>query len=367
MAVLFILMLCAYLGGNFYIYIRGLQAIQHFPPVAKGIFTGFFWFSVLSMILIFTLRNSKFSATSWAHFFFEYSTGWLVFTLYMVLFLLCFDGLRLFNHPFPYSFITSLVLTICVLSIGFYRYQHPVTQVINIDINKAITGSGNSFKIVAVSDLHLGTGTAKGQLQKYIRMINAQHPDLILIGGDLIDNSIVPVQSRHMEKELLQLNAGSGIYMVAGNHEYISGIADCMQYISQTPVHFLRDTVVTLPNGIQLVGRDDRSNRFRKSLSQLAGLTNPSQPVIVLDHQPYELSQAADAGADLLFCGHTHNGQVWPLNRVTNHLFEIGYGYEKRGNTNIYVSSGLALWGPPFRIGSHSEMVVFNLSFHNRP
>jgi predicted MPP superfamily phosphohydrolase len=102
-------------------------------------------------------------------------------------------------------------------------------------------------------------------------------------------------------------------------------------------------------------------------LSQLTERIDPDVPVIVLDHQPHEVSPAVQAGVDLLLCGHTHRGQVWPLNWLTDRLFEIGYGYEKRGNTNIYVSSGLALWGPPFRIGSESELVVFNLSFNNRP
>jgi predicted MPP superfamily phosphohydrolase len=206
-------------------------------------------------------------------------------------------------------------------------------------------------------------GTARGQLEKYIRRINGQQPDLILIGGDLIDNSIVPVRERQMEQVLSQLHAKLGIYMVPGNHEYISGLADCASFLRRTPIHLLQDSVVTLPNGIRIVGRDDRSNRRRKPLSQLAGDSDAALPLIVLDHQPVELAQAVEAGVDLLFCGHTHNGQVWPMNWLTSRLFEIAYGYEKRGNTNIYVSSGLALWGPPFRIGSRSEMVVFNLSF----
>ncbi|MDR3267919.1 MAG: metallophosphoesterase [Tannerella sp.] len=368
MVALFILMLCAYLGSNVYIFIRGLQALQHFPPVVRWIFGGIFWISVFSMILVFALRNSKLSATAWAHLFFEYSTGWLVFTLYMTLFLLCFDGFRLFNHPFQHSFVVSLGLTLGVLSCGFYRYRHPVIRTLNIGIDKPMTGAKDTFRIVAISDLHLGMGTAKGQLQQYIRMIQAQQPDLILIGGDLIDNSIVPAQQRHMEQELSQLNAPSGIYMTPGNHEYISGIADCMQYIARTPVRFLRDTVVTLPNGIQLVGRDDRTNHARQSLAQLIVGTNPDYPLIVLDHQPSELSQTVDAGADLLFCGHTHRGQVWPMTWLTDRLFELSHGYEQRGSTHLYVSSGLALWGPPFRIGSRSEMVVFNLfSTKHRP
>jgi predicted MPP superfamily phosphohydrolase len=209
-------------------------------------------------------------------------------------------------------------------------------------------------------------GTVKSKLKKYVALINEQKPDLILICGDLIDNSIVPVKNQQMESELSQLNARLGVYMVPGNHEYINNIEDCMQFLDQTPVRLLRNTVVTLSNGIQIVGRDDRSIRSRKNMTQLIRDVNTELPVIVLDHQPFELNQPVEAGADLLICGHTHNGQVWPLTFLTKRIFEISYGYEKRKQTHIYVTSGLSLWGPPFRIGTQSEMVVFKLSFNQK-
>ncbi|MDR1102242.1 MAG: metallophosphoesterase [Tannerella sp.] len=358
-----ILMLAAYLGGNGYICLRGWQALQHFPPAVRWVFGGFVWISALSIILTFALRNSRMSASSWAHLLFEYATGWLVFTLYMALFLLCCDLIRLFFHSFQYGFLCALTLTVCLLTYGFLHYQRPSTRVINLTVNKPVTGPSDTLRIVAVSDLHLGMGTTRARLEKYIRMINGQQPDLILIGGDLIDSSIVPVREGQMEQLLSQLHAEQGIYMVPGNHEYRSGIEDCASFLRRTPICLLRDSVVTLPGGIRIVGRDDLSNRHRKPFTQFDGDMDAVFPVIVLDHQPVELAPAVDAGVDLLFCGHTHNGQVWPMNWLTGRLFEVAYGYEKRGNTNIYVSSGLALWGPPFRIGSRSEMVVFNLTF----
>lgn len=362
MPSLFIFMLCAYLIGNVYIYIRGLQALQHFSPLLKWIFSIFFWIGVFSLVLVFLLRHSKISV-SWMHLFANIGTGWLVFTLYMVMILLFFDLFRIINHPVPHSYIISLLLTLCILAYGHYRYQHPDTQVINIDINKSLRTSASSLKVVAVSDVHLGYGTTKKQLRKYVKMINAQQPDIIIISGDLIDNDIVPVLQQHMEEELSELNAPMGIYMVPGNHEYISGITDCIAFLSQkTPVRLLRDSVVTLPNGVQIIGRDDKRNSSRKKLSELARQTDPAYPVIVLDHQPYELSASVNANVDLSFYGHTHDGQVWPLNYLTSRLFDVSYGYVKRAHTHLYVSSGLSLWGPPFRIGTNSEIVVFTLS-----
>ena len=362
MAVFFILMLLVYLAGNIYIFTRGLQTIHHFPLWVKWMSGLFYWAVALSFLSVFLLRNARISI-AWSHVLFEIGTGWLIFILYMVLLLGCFDLLRLFIRAVPNGFIPSLLLVICVLTYGYLRYQYPSTKVINLNINKSLTGSEPSVKVVAISDVHLGLGTVKSQLKKYVEMINAQEPDLILICGDLIDNSIVPVINQQMQDELSLLKARLGVYMALGNHEYISGIEDCLQFLARTPIRVLRDTAVTLANGIQLVGREDRNIRSRKTPAQLFEEINTEQPVIVIDHQPFELSPVVEAGADLLVCGHTHNGQVWPLNWVTNRMFEISYGLAKREQTHIYVTSGLALWGPPFRIGTQSEMVVFNLSF----
>ena len=163
-------------------------------------------------------------------------------------------------------------------------------------------------------------------------------------------------------EELAELKAPLGIYMVPGNHEYISGIRKSMQFINETPIRLLRDEIVTLPGGIQIIGRDDRSNTSRLSLQELAKNMDPAKPVILLDHQPYDLSDTEKAGIDLQFSGHTHRGQVWPISLITDHLFDQSYGYRRWGNSHIYVSSGLSLWGPPFRIGTDSELVVFNIT-----
>lgn len=302
----------------------------------------------------------------------------MVFTFYMVILLGIFDLLKLFNWKFKYAFYVSFGLTLSILGYGYYHYQHPDTQVINLVINKSLIPpgepsefsgapangpAGRSLKIVAVSDIHLGYGTDKTMLKGYVERINALQPDLILIGGDLIDNSVVPLRAERMEEELSQLKAPLGIYMVPGNHEYISGIEESIDFIRQTPITLLRDTAVTLPNGIQLVGRDDRHNSRRQSLEELTANLAPSRPVILLDHQPYHLKQTEDAGVDLQFSGHTHHGQIWPLSLVTDYLFELSYGYKSFGNSHIYVSSGLSLWGPPFRIGTDSELVVFDITF----
>ena len=133
----------------------------------------------------------------------------------------------------------------------------------------------------------------------------------------------------------------------------------------ETNIKLLRDTVIALPNGIQIIGRDDRFNRQRLSLQELMNLSDSNSPVIVMDHQPYEVELFSQLGGDLQFSGHTHNGQIWPISIITDFLFSQSYGYRLWGDTHVYVSSGLSLWGPPFRIGTDSELVVFNIYSEN--
>ena len=124
----------------------------------------------------------------------------------------------------------------------------------------------------------------------------------------------------------------------------------------------LIDDAVQVDNSFWVIGRNDRSQK-RKMLPELIAHTDTTQPLILLDHQPYLLRDAEKNGIDLQISGHTHNGQVWPINLLVKRIFEVGYGYKQKGNTHIYTTSGLALWGAPARIGTQSEMVVFNLQF----
>ena len=361
MPIFFIILITVYLGGNTYIFYRGAQALSGLPGGIKISLAVLFWLAALSIIGTMLTRNIKMPVFL-SHAMYEVGTGWLIFTLYMVLFLLAFDLLRLCRVPFNYGFILSLIFTVVLLGYGYYNYRHPKTNIINIALDKPLADDAKPVKIVAVSDLHLGNGTGKTALKRYVKMINEQNPDLILIAGDLIDNSVVPLYTENMMEELSELKAPLGIYMVPGNHEYISGIKASARFIQDTPIQLLRDSVVTLPNGMQLIGRDDRSNTARRSLQELMAGIDKSNPIILLDHQPYKLTESEAAGVDLQFSGHTHRGQVWPMNWVTDHIYEQSHGYRQWGNSHIYVSSGLSLWGPPFRIGTESDMAVFHLS-----
>lgn len=351
------MIMVAYLGGNIYLFIRTLQQISSLPLVWKILFSIIFWAIAVSMFLSFGMRNVEIPPTL-SRLMFQAGSAWMVFILYMVLGLLVADLTHLAAPKFN-GYPWALGLTICLMIYGYYNYRHP--QIVELDI-KVDKPMEQPLRIVAVSDVHLGYGTDKRALQRYVKMINSQKPDMILIGGDLIDNSTLPLHNQQMHEELNQLEAPLGIYMVAGNHEFISGIKSTEEFLRKTQIHLLRDSVVAHPSGVQIICRDDRSNHRRESLESLISKCDNERPIIVLDHQPYELQKSDSLGVDLQFSGHTHHGQVFPLSLVTDYMYEQSHGYRKWSHSHIYVSSGLSLWGPPFRIGTNSDMAVIKLS-----
>lgn len=358
MKIMFLILPLVYIGGNGYLFFKIWQTMADVPVWVKIIVAVLFWLFAFSLFPAIGLRETDLPAFLMKSMFFIGSV-WMAFLLYIVLTLIVLDILKLFVPTMGNTLWYALPLTCILLIYGYINYKHPKENYIDIKLEKQF--EGKDVRIAVISDVHLGYGTGISALKKYVDLLNSKHPDLILIVGDLIDNSLKPLQQEPFDEILSELNAPMGIYMVPGNHEYISNIEACEEYLKRTPIQLLCDSIVTLPNGIQLVGRDDFSNKSRAQLSDLLRNTDAERPVVVLDHQPYGLSESDSLHVDLLLCGHTHNGQLWPLNLITDHIFEQGHGYHKWDYSHIWVSSGLSLWGPPFRIGTNSEFAIFNI------
>lgn len=351
-----------YLGANIYLYCRTLQLMGAMPVWVKVAVSVFFWFSVSGLFAAIGLRNSN--LPHWVlKIMYIGGSVWLVFMLYSVLLLIVADICSLFLPAMKPSLLYVLPLACVILLYGYVNYRHPKVEEIEIVLDK--DSSADEVKVVAVSDIHIGFGTGPAALHRYVELINSYDPDVILIAGDLIDNDMKPVRAEAFDKELDALKASQGVYMVPGNHEYISGIDECLCYLQERNIMVLRDSIAGLPGGIQLLGRDDITNSERKSLTELMQQVDQTRPVIVMDHQPYGLAEADSAGVDIQISGHTHRGQVWPLNYITDLIFEQSHGYRKWTHAHVWVSCGLSLWGPPFRIGTHSDMLVMKIRFRN--
>lgn len=293
--------------------------------------------------------------------------------IYMLMSFLIVDLIRISNsiiHFAPQGMITfrsviagiSLGLTIIFMIIGNYKFNHPVITELDISIEEP--SQNKVVNIVAASDIHLGSSIDKKRLRKYVDLINAQNPDIILLAGDITDRSISRVMEQNMKEELQALRAPLGVYAISGNHEFYSGKPHEIEgYLKASGINVLFDNVSLVDSSFYIVGRDDRTNRRRKPLSELVSGLDKKYPMILMDHQPYHLEDAQKNDIDLQISGHTHNGQFFPGNLIVANLFEKGYGYLKKGKTHYYISSGLGIWGPQYRIGTKSEIVKIRLRY----
>ncbi|MDY5858021.1 MAG: metallophosphoesterase [Porphyromonas sp.] len=289
-------------------------------------------------------------------------TSWIIYLLYVVMLFAVLDLLRLvppLRHYLEPSWTLASLVWIVLVSLFTYasiKYRHKERVPLDLRLSRPLD---KPLKIVALSDMHLGYTIGRGELMEWVQLINKERPDLVLIAGDMVDGDTRPVVADNMAEVLNQIEAP--IYACLGNHEYIGGEADARAFLRATKVQLLRDSVALYDNRVYIVGRDDRSNPYRKTTAELVAGLDPARPVILLDHQPYHLEESESAGVDLQLSGHTHRGQVWPLNLVVDRMYELSHGYKQRGKTHYYVSSGIGIWGGKYRIGTQSEYAVITI------
>lgn len=264
--------------------------------------------------------------------------------------------------------IPSFTITILIVSIimiyGHYSFLNPVVQQLQITVNKPVENI-DSLRIAVIGDLHLGWMINRKHAKRFVDLIMAQEADLIFFVGDIIDSNIDPILQQNMGKELERLSASLGVFSCVGNHEYRYDAEEKIQLLNDVGITMLRDSAVFIDNAFYIVGREDKIIEDRKSTDKLLKdqNVNMSKPIIVLNHTPNDLSEESKAGVDIALYGHTHHGQVFPGNIATEIIYEVAHGYKKKDNTHVYVTSGIGLVGPQYRIGTVSEMVMLTVFF----
>ena len=380
--IFFSIVLTVYGLVNFYIFNRGLRTFEPGTSL-RTVYIVAFWFIAAAYVVGRVLEKVYLSALSDA--FTWVGSFWLAAMVYLLMAVIAIDLLRLVNHfaPFlskiipeailtrPY-FITIGIATAVFLLIfaGHLNALLPRTNQVNISLPKKIDSRDN-LRIAMVSDIHLGTVISTNRLGKIIDHINSVEPDIILIPGDLVDEDLAPVIRQNLGAMFSKLEAPLGVYASTGNHEYIGGANAAVHYLRKHSLKVLRDTAVQVLPNLWIIGRDDvESKRFageqRKSLNEIMANIPETDVSIVLDHQPKAYDEAMAAGVDLILSGHTHHGQMWPFNYITQAMFPLSWGYEKFGDMHAYVSSGIGTWGPPVRIGNRPEVVVISLRFNGQ-
>ncbi|MDR1626887.1 MAG: metallophosphoesterase [Spirochaetia bacterium] len=346
-----------YIGLHGRLYLRALKA-----PVPALVYWPLFWLiSCLYIIIRWGMGTRTESVLS------TIGSYWLAAISYFLVLFLFFDLLRLANRFFKflpgnlsgarYTAITGTLViasVALVLAYGTWRARSPVVTDYTVRVDKPVQGDP---LIVLVADLHLGGLIQKKGLGEMVDMVMAQKPDMVLLAGDILDRWMSVYTDQNMSEEMRRLKAPLGVFAVPGNHEYFGeSVPEFQKLLASDGVRMLIDETVET-GGFTLVGRNDRRAGVRKSILELIEGLDKTKPLIMMDHQPYNLELAQEAGIDLQLSGHTHAGQFWPITTVTYFMYEINYGLLRKGGTTIIVTSGYGLWGPPLRIGSTPEIV----------
>jgi len=366
-----IIVVLLFLLGNFYVFQRFWVLM---PPsnIGRFLLIVLALVAVSSLIIFFAFGENM--PVGLATFFYTVGTSWFFIFIYFFILAIIKDLIRILHIAPPAAFNQythdswmGLIFAVGFVSLlmlcGYLKYTWKVRVEVPVTIEKTLDRR-DSLRIVAISDLHLGYTIGKKELSQWIDLINNEKPDIVLIAGDIIDNSTRPLYSENMAECFNRIKAPLGIYACLGNHEYISGINQSTQFIKDAGINILKDSHVLIDSCFYVVGRDDRSNSKRQPINELIASLDKSKPIILLDHQPYNLEEAEENKIDLQISGHTHRGQIWPVSLVTDLIYEKSHGFLKKGQTNIYVSSGIGIWGGKFRIGTQSEYVVIDIKKH---
>lgn len=374
MARLFVLLitLAIWIAFNYYIGIHGLKV---WGDLFKGNLL-LYWTALFLLALSYLLGKigERIYPGRLSRFMTIIGSYWLAFFFYAFLILVFIDILHMLdgwlkflpafvNEANFYTGTAVLLFLLALVVYGSFNARNPVIRQYNITI-PSLAKNVERLHIIMVSDLHLGSIVNARRLMELVETINKVKPDLVFLVGDIIDENVKVFKRLGMKKILEKLKPKIGAYAVLGNHDYYGGeYKEVIKSLEEAGVKVLRDQYELVADSFYLVGRDDKFSRFRQSLAVLLQDIDRIFPVIVLDHNPIDIDEALANRVDLQLSGHTHRGQLAPLNRITRRIFATDWGYLKIDNLQVIVSNGFGTWGPPVRIGNRPEIVEIFLQF----
>jgi len=254
----------------------------------------------------------------------------------------------------------------CVLSlIGFYQgLRAPVIHYMDVPIAH-LPASANNTRLVLISDLHLGAQLRPDWLAARVAQIQGLKPDILIVAGDLLDGHDAGLDPAFLPV-LRTLGARFGVWAVLGNHEIYIGADDAARFMAQANIRVLRDTWAQVMPGLVLAGVEDSWARHGldgspgRIIKALAGRPGHDAAIVVC-HRPENTTQAARAGADLMLCGHTHGGQIWPFNIIASQVNPLLAGLYHVSGMPVAVCRGTGTWGPRMRLWRPSEIICITL------
>jgi hypothetical protein len=366
----------AYIIPNIYVYLRIWQLF-----INKG-FKLHYTLVYLLLALIYPVSNFIFEDNPGitGGFLISAANYILPFYLYLFLSVLIFDILLLANRLFKiipaekfrntrfkvYCLSFILILSAGVVIAGIINFNTIRTSEYQIDIPRK-SSKISHLKIAYVADFHLNNGTGISFVKKFAEKIEVISPDLMIFGGDIVEGDREDENLVVFEQVLSSIKTRYGVFTVLGNHEHYAR-QDQGSFFRKAGMTVLSDSIVIIDSSFYLVGRNDSHISSRKHIGELLKSVTGSLPVLLVDHRPTEIDQVSRTSVDVQLSGHTHNGQLFPINLITRKVYELSWGHKKIGNTHFLVTSGIRLWGPPVRTTGKSEIMVIDIDFTgNKP
>jgi len=361
----------AYIIPNIYIYFRIKNLF-----ISKS-YRGWYTFIYLLLVVLYPISVglSRQDLNLFIQALSSFSGYTLPFYLYLFLSVLLYDLFLLLNllarilpvetrKSFSFRLYTLSSMIICSVAVvvaGAINLNTIRVSGYQIEVPRRNTNIDH-LRVAFVADFHIEQNTDPHFVQQFVRKVSAVKPDLLLYGGDLIEGDRENETTETIESALKSIQTKYGIYGVPGNHEF-NRRHETGNFYRKAGITLLCDTIVRIENAFYLAGRFDERLRQRKTISVILGSNTSDLPIILMDHRPTQLQEVSQTAVDVQFSGHTHNGQLFPINLILHSIYELSWGYQKIRNTHFFVTSGLRLWGPPVKTAGKSEIMLVDIRF----
>jgi len=363
---------------NFYIANRLSKGLKLFLPFF-GFLTYFIILSIASLLLILGFVRSMLPLPTFIkHPLGTLSSYYMGVIVYLLIYILIADLLlltvRIIRGKKTFLLRTlctalAVVLTVITVSSGISNANNVKTVSYEVSCSKNLSSDIN---IALITDLHLGATGSEERLESIVNKLNETEPDIVCIAGDLFDNDFSAIKNPDRAARLLgSINSKYGTYACLGNHDAGKTLPEMEELLQKANVNLLKDDWIVIDNTFTIVGRldpspieaDEGGSQKRGDTASVMSGIDTSMPVIVMDHNPANIDEYG-ADTDLIMCGHTHRGQIFPGSIITSLIYTVDYGYYKadKNSPSVVVTSGVGTWGPPIRVGTSSEIAVIRLS-----
>ena len=394
--MIFLFLLPFYLGVSSYMMFRFFYWMKHCNHRFNWLrfkvpFAVVYLFMALSPVIAFLLPKSAVAIVIR-----RISTYWIGIMLYSLLYVVLFDLLRLIaKHTklkntllFSRGSVISIgsVVVACAVATclyGIFNARNIKVNEYSVTVNKSC-GSDKHLKAVLVADLHMGYAIGVDHITNMVKKINEQNADIVIIAGDIFDNSYDGMDDPEgIKAQLKSIKSKYGVYAVYGNHDIDEKILmgftfdwggkqlnseKMTNFMKECDIKLINDESVLISDEFYLVGRRDTDkpgteDGTRVEISELTKDLDKTKPILVLSHEPDELQKTADAGADIDFSGHTHDGQLFPGNLTIGLFWENPCGMIKKDNMYSIVTSGVGVYGTFMRVGTDAEICSVDIDF----